>query len=330
MTYKLLKEHWLIACPSNLLRKKPYACEILSTHLVLFRNKKGIGALLDRCPHRNAPLSKGKIIGNFIQCPYHGWQFDVQGECREIPGLCNRMPSDHHAVTHFDVIEYHGFVWVKLAKSSHEIYKSHTIENSEYHSFIWKTEVNGCHINILENFLDGTHTHFVHQGLIRQEGNRQKVTATISRGLGRVEIKYTGEDKQSGIISKWFERNRKESYGRFILPSIAEIEYCSASGTKLLITAYITPTTNNHNKIYAVISIRKGIFPGKIKQWLIKPFFHKALKQDLNILQLQQENIRHFGTECFISTELDLIKPHIKSLLRGDTKEIKKTVSIML
>jgi hypothetical protein len=146
-----------------------------------------------------------------------------------------------------------------------------------------------------------------------------------------VEIKYTGEGKQSGIISRWFEQTRKESYGRFILPSVAEIEYCSDSGSELTITAYITPVSNESHKIHAIISIKCGIVPGVLKQWVVTPFFKKALEQDLDILELQRKNIQLFGEEKFISTEIDIIRPHIESLLKGiSKKELQKTISIML
>jgi len=330
MNYDILKEHWLIACSSKTLGTKPYACEILSTPIVLFRNQEKITALLDRCPHRNAPLSRGKIINGGLECPYHGWQFDTNGECQKIPGLCNKVTAKSRDATRFEVIECQGFVWIKLSASTHEIYQPPLLENKNYHSFIWQAEVSASLVNILENFLDGTHTHFVHSGLIRREGERQEVRAAITRGSDRVERRYTGEGKQSGFISKWFERSRRESYGRFILPSVAEIEYCSDSGSELTITAYITSTSDAHHKIYAVISIKQGIIPGVIKQWLLTPFFRKALKQDIEILELQQKTIEQFGKETFISTETDLIRPHIESLLHGNNKKIEKTITVML
>jgi phenylpropionate dioxygenase-like ring-hydroxylating dioxygenase large terminal subunit len=326
----LLKQHWLIACRSKELGKKPLACKILSIAIVLFRTKNGVAGLLDSCPHRNSPLSPGKVINDRIECPYHGWQFAENGECLKIPGLCKESHSTNRNATTIEVTEKYGFIWVKFSKSINEIYQPPFIENKNYHYFVWQTEVVGSLLNILENFLDGTHTHFVHSGLIRSEDRRQTVTASIKREGNQVEVKYTGEGKQSGIISRWFERNRKESYGRFILPSIAELEYRSDSGSELTITTYITPITNTAHKVYAVISIRQGKIPGIIKQWLITPLFKKVLKQDIYILELQHKNISRLGRENFVSTEIDFVRHHIESLLQGRAKNVNKTITIQL
>jgi phenylpropionate dioxygenase-like ring-hydroxylating dioxygenase large terminal subunit len=58
--------------------------------LVLFRSQGRAAALLDRCPHRNVPLSLGRVLADGrLECAYHGWQFDYEGVCRKIPGLAN-------------------------------------------------------------------------------------------------------------------------------------------------------------------------------------------------------------------------------------------------
>lgn len=73
---QLLKKYGFIVCQSKQLANKPLARTLLDTHLVLFRTQTGVAALLDNCPHRNAPLSLGKVRDHHIECPYHGWKFD--------------------------------------------------------------------------------------------------------------------------------------------------------------------------------------------------------------------------------------------------------------
>jgi len=60
--FPLLKSHWFIACQSKQLRSKPLKRLILGVPLVLFRANGRAAALLDRCPHRNAPLSQGALL----------------------------------------------------------------------------------------------------------------------------------------------------------------------------------------------------------------------------------------------------------------------------
>jgi nitrite reductase/ring-hydroxylating ferredoxin subunit len=62
------------------------AVRILGQDLVLFRNALGDYGLLDRdCPHRGADLAFGRNEGDGLRCPFHGWKFDVTGQCIETP-----------------------------------------------------------------------------------------------------------------------------------------------------------------------------------------------------------------------------------------------------
>ncbi len=68
------------------LRDKPVRVQVAGTAYVLFRDAAGqAGALLDRCPHRFAPLSQGWVKNGRLTCPYHGWHFDREG--------CGKSPS---------------------------------------------------------------------------------------------------------------------------------------------------------------------------------------------------------------------------------------------
>ena len=78
---------WFIACTSAELRSEPRAVTIQSKPLVLFRARGGAPtALLDRCPHRNVPLSMGRVRSGEIACAYHGWRFDGAGQCVAVLG----------------------------------------------------------------------------------------------------------------------------------------------------------------------------------------------------------------------------------------------------
>src|SRR5690349_17701136 len=84
-----LPRWWYVACRSHELRDRPVARAILDRPIVLFRDDAGrAAALVDRCAHRNVPLSRGRRVGGHVECAYHGWQYDAGGRCRVVPALC--------------------------------------------------------------------------------------------------------------------------------------------------------------------------------------------------------------------------------------------------
>src|SRR6185295_16615583 len=75
----LVNEWHVVARSAEVTAEKPPACTLLGERLVLWRADGVAHAWPDYCPHRGAPLSCGRIQGNRIACPYHGWEFDARG-----------------------------------------------------------------------------------------------------------------------------------------------------------------------------------------------------------------------------------------------------------
>ncbi len=80
-------DDWYVVARSDEVKRAPLARTLMGIPMVIFRGDDGVGALVDRCPHRNAPLSAGRVVGATVQCGYHGWRFDPAGRCQEVPGL---------------------------------------------------------------------------------------------------------------------------------------------------------------------------------------------------------------------------------------------------
>ena len=75
-----LPDQWYVACLASELGRRPLARTVLGTPLCLFRDGAGrVGAMVDRCPHRNVPLSLGRLRDGLLECGYHGWRFDGEG-----------------------------------------------------------------------------------------------------------------------------------------------------------------------------------------------------------------------------------------------------------
>ncbi len=81
--------------------------------IALYRDSKGqIHALEDRCPHRLVKLSHGQVIGDELECTYHGWRFNDKGECAAVPYLADNQKLPSCKIRRYPVKEQDGFIWL--------------------------------------------------------------------------------------------------------------------------------------------------------------------------------------------------------------------------
>ncbi len=99
------------------------------------------------------------------------------------------------------------------------------------------------------------------------------------------------------------------------MPSIAQVEYRLGSENHFLVTSLCTPVEDFFTRMFAVVSFRTR-FPGWLLKPLLTPFALGIFRQDARILAIQTEASQRFGGEQFMSTEIDVLGPHIWRLLR--------------
>ena len=214
--------------------------------------------------------------------------------------------------------EQDGFVWIYHgtgAPAGPPPRFAHLGE-AGYATFSGEATLEAALPDALENFLDGTHTHFVHAGLIRNAGARKPVTAIVRRGAASVEAEYPDEGQQSGLISRLFGAGVNDVFGRFCLPSTAQLEYRARGRLKLLISLCFTPIDASRQRLFAVAVGQAPASVGALAGPLLSLFFLQALRQDQRILRLQAANLRRFGEPRYACTPLDLLGPHILRLLK--------------
>ncbi len=316
-----LTNWWYVACPSGDLKKGPIKRTICGVPMVLFRNKKGdIAALLDRCPHRNVPLSLGAVTKTGqLQCAYHGWEFDTDGGCTKVPCLVGDPDHKGRRVPRFPVREQDGYIWVYAeadTEPEREPFKLPDVDGKYTRVDQW-FEVEGSVHAVAENALDVPHTAYLHKGLFRGVGDTTKIQARVERWEDWVECEYIGEQRPEGVVGRMLSPSGGEikHWDRFFMPSIAQVEYQLGTENHILVNSFITPVTDFITRLYATILFKVRI-PGWVLEPVVKPAAMRIFQQDADILKIQTEHIQRFGGEQYVSTDLDLLGPHIWRLMR--------------
>lgn len=310
---------WYVACASGELGERPLARSLRGVPIVLFRGERGDpAALLDRCAHRNVPLSLGRMRGPHLECAYHGWRYDERGGCVAVPGLCGAHDAKGR-VPRFAALESDGFVWVYAAPDVEPAKQPFRLPagGAGYTSVRRTVEIDaGLHATI-ENALDVPHTAFLHGGLFRGGRAPREITVVITRSADRVEAEYVGERRPEGLAGRLLSPSGGvvTHFDRFILPSVAQVEYRMGEENHLVITSICTPVDDLRTRLYAVAQFRLRV-PGWMARPILTPIALRILRQDVEILRRQTETVRRFGGEDFISTELDIMGTQISKLMR--------------
>ena len=113
---ELMRRYWQPVCTSDELRDLPRKEKLLCEEIVVFRDKKGrVGALDPHCAHRGTSLEWGRVEEEGLRCCYHGWLYDTQGQCIEMPCETEefRKAMDVWQPA-YPVTEYGGLVFVYM------------------------------------------------------------------------------------------------------------------------------------------------------------------------------------------------------------------------
>lgn len=315
MTFGGTPSGWVAVAAAGDIGGKPHRFVVDGVPVVVFRAGGRLSALFDQCPHRGAPLSLGQVSRAGVTCAYHGWSFDGDGLCRDIPGHVGDVPVCR--VPAFSIVERQGVVFVALKPQIAEPYAG-ALDGAENVQAIVKSHVRSSLADVAENILDSTHTHFIHRGLLRGLSQRRyRVTVTITGGDGWVEARYVGEPKQEGLISRLLEGGRSVSVGRFIAPGIAEIEFWGPRAINLATTFHLRQETADTVAGIGVLAGPRQVGLGYLKATLFKPLFYVALAQDRRILQAASANRALTGQNARMVGPLDILRLAIEDIIAG-------------
>ncbi len=166
VTPMMEKTQWHPVALSSDVQQGPVGVRLLDEDLVLWRDAEGVAnAFVDRCPHRGARLSLGRVNEGNLECPYHGWQFADSGQCVKVPAVPSFTPPPQHCVKSFGVQEACGLIWVQLQAADVPLPAFEAEGDARLRKVsCGPYDVAASAPRIIENFLDMSHFGFVHEG----------------------------------------------------------------------------------------------------------------------------------------------------------------------
>jgi len=313
---------WYVACRSSELRARPVARVVAGVPLVVFRDKDGVAhALEDRCPHRGMPLSAGRVIDGEIQCAYHGWRFGSSGACRAIPGLVGDASRLERAATPRSLVERDGFAWAWIGDDTGARPQPFELKplEGEQGRIDLRASVEASLEDALENILDVPHTSCLHRGLFRSGKARHEIDVEVRRDVSSCQAEFHGEPRPDGLFGRLLAPRGGvvRHVDRFVMPCIAQVEYALGDDVAIVGTHFLTPIEERRTLMHHVIAFRTRL-PGGVVRPAIHVLGSWLLRQDVRALaRVTRNDARFGGATRHVSTELDVIGPHLRALIRA-------------
>lgn len=315
-----LKNYWYVAALAKDIKNVPLQSVILELPVVLWRTSAGkVAAMLDRCNHRNAPLSHGKIERDCIVCPYHGWVYNTDGQCVNIPSEgpnVDRIPNKK--VELFPVQEKYGLVWVWMGRTTlpdKEPFEMPYYTNEGWKNYYMETDFDNAVTDLVENFMDVPHTVYVHKGWFRDK-KQICIKAVVERTEDSVLVSYDQPNDSIGFFN-WIINPRRlplKHTDNFYMPNVTRVDYVYGEAEKaFIITSTCTPVSAFETKVYTLISYKLGWF-NVFAKWFLPAYTRKVIDQDVWIMEVHGRNMKTFKTPDYKSTQVDFMHVYIESL----------------
>ena len=286
-------QHWYPLSPvEDIDPNHPTAVTLLGLRLVIWQPKASSNyrVFLDQCPHRLAPLSEGRIDENsgHLMCSYHGWEFDRQGICTNIPQAENpdiftKNQASFACVT-FPCRQENGLLWVWPDLNSQELAEETPLPLSpqidENKGFVWSSYVRDMAYDwqtLIENIVDPSHVPFAHHGVQGKRSQGKPISLEIVQST-------------PNLIEANIERGLKTTI-TFEPPCRVEYAIQLGDGTKRLgLVVYCLPVTPGQSRIVAQFprNFAKILHQLTPRWWNHLTIRHLVLEGDMVLLNHQE------------------------------------------
>ena len=257
----VMRQYWLPAFMSKELPVNdgdPLRIRLLGENLIAFRDTSGtIGLIANSCPHRGASMFYGRNEEGGLRCVYHGWKFDVSGNCLDMPSEPDEsnFKDKIHAVS-YGVQERNGIVWAYMGKlKGAEMPSLPDLESTMMNpdlTEVWTAQRDCNYMQALEGDIDTSHLGFLHLGAIRPEEAPAKSFNyyTVADRAPRYHV----IDTDSGTMYAAYRPAEEDTYyyrfAQFLMPCFTMIP-TNALGIQVITRAWV-PLDDNHTMFWTI------------------------------------------------------------------------------
>ncbi|MGF7233997.1 MAG: Rieske 2Fe-2S domain-containing protein [Frankia sp.] len=251
------RQFWYPVCFADEISAGPVARTLLGVPVVVWPGgPHEVAAAVDRCPHRDAALSRGWVCGERIVCGYHGWQYEPDGTVAHIPQIpdMRRFPA-RFSLASLPARIAHGAVWVCLDETTPQPLPDLPDATRPGWRFVrefdeeWATHP----ARLMENSLDPAHVAFVHKNSFGDPGLAEIGVPDVERTdyglIMRLNVDVKNPDIAWAATGSREKSTTRITTTRFFAPFLRSSEFAYANGTVHTIITAATPVDDSHLRL---------------------------------------------------------------------------------
>lgn len=297
---------WYVVASDREVTRQPLGVELWGRSIVLYRDTQGrVQAMEDCCPHRLVKLSDGRVVGDRIECMYHGWQFDGDGACVDVPYLSEQQKLPTCRIRTYPVRELDGFIWlwpgdVAAGQTLPEPMGLPEWEHLNYIASMTTIDYRGHFSFLIENLMDMYHGHLHQDYQAWASAKLEQLTETPERVDALYEAQsYYRIDKIWSVAQLFIPAMRK-LHPEPLLVSYVYPHWASSLGQDFKIYCLFCPVSPTRTRAYLVHFTSLQAFwrlhklPVGFRRWVKDRMFNAARKLleglvEQDVLMMEQE-----------------------------------------
>ncbi|MDF2114307.1 aromatic ring-hydroxylating dioxygenase subunit alpha [Roseiarcaceae bacterium H3SJ34-1] len=322
-----LLNQWYMVCRASEVSDKPIKLKRLNQDIALWRDASGrVQAVEDFCPHRGAPLSRGRVIDGKLACIYHGLAVDGTGTVTDVPPVANCPLVGRKMIQGYPVREVADAIFLYfsdgLSDDVPELQLPYQLVSPEWSGFIYAAEWSCNYMLPLDNRLDPMHAVYLHAD-----------TFTLQYGVkqSKIEIHDTAEgfyierDNQKGVNIDRTEVTYRPGSNFWVF---TQIPYPKAAGGGFFaILSHLTPIDEDHTYMWVMRYQKSEGWRRDLWRFLYKNRLERrhdyVIEQDRDIIEAIPASAR--GRETMIQCDVGVSRIR-RMLMKEATQQAERLV----